>query len=130
MLRPLGQCTRPPTQEGLDRLASGPPTKQWTAARPQSSLAHRGIGQGLGGGLYGPKRRGRDSNPRTLSCCRFSRPVRSATLPPLRTSSYRPSLPAEARNAQVGILRKTSPLRAAGKNLKKFLRRCLTKTDS
>ncbi len=33
------------------------------------------------------ERRERDSNPRTLSCCRFSRPVQSAALPSLRIDS-------------------------------------------
>ncbi len=51
----------------------------------RSTLAMPGIRRRIA------RRRGRDSNSRWLTPCRFSRPVQSATLPPLRYGHFRRS---------------------------------------
>src|SRR5579872_5712174 len=46
-----------------------------------------------------PQRRGGDSNPRGLAPCRFSRPVQSAALPPLRVSELSGKLAVSSRDS-------------------------------
>jgi hypothetical protein len=76
------------------------PVRQDVAAAMGGSLISRRLRQRLDHLRHGlkirmrqeiariPKRRGWDSNPRGLSSCRFSRPVRSAALPPLRLAFH------------------------------------------
>src|SRR6266478_7866396 len=65
--------------EGSDHAFSRP--------RTRTKKGRTRYDRGRGKNVEKTERRGRDSNPRTLARCRFSRPVQSATLPPLRRSN-------------------------------------------